>query len=131
MPRSKRNGKRRVLSKLEEGTTVCSYIGCGKSFGRPIEVRVIGPDNAPKIYDACPYCFSRVIHPNQDPKPVEKISLPTITSNEDLDKEQGSEKKGKPTGCSHSFGYLSNRPKGTSIPDSCLTCPKITKCMLQ
>jgi hypothetical protein len=43
-----------------------------------------------------------------------------------------SEPKGEaPPGCPHYLGYLSKRPKDASIPDACLTCRKMVKCMLE
>jgi hypothetical protein len=43
-----------------------------------------------------------------------------------------SEPKGEaPPGCPHYLGYLSKRPKDASIPDECLTCRKMVKCMLE
>ena len=43
-----------------------------------------------------------------------------------------SEPKGEaPPGCPHYLGYLSKRPKNASIPDECLTCRKMVKCMLE
>ena len=42
------------------------------------------------------------------------------------------EKEGKgPSGCTHHFGYLTNRPRDAPIPQECLTCPKIVDCMLK
>lgn len=32
--------------------------------------------------------------------------------------------------CPETFGYLANRPKDVSIPQVCLTCPKMVDCML-
>ena len=31
--------------------------------------------------------------------------------------------------CKHKFGHLGQRPKGTAIPDECLTCEKMLDCM--
>jgi hypothetical protein len=31
--------------------------------------------------------------------------------------------------CTHEFGYLKKRPKGTSIPDECLVCRKMIQCL--
>jgi hypothetical protein len=131
MSKSKGRGKLGALAKLDEKTIVCSYVGCGKSFNRPIEAKVIGPDGTYEIYDACPYCFSKVVTHRQHLKPSEKISPLVISPDKDLDMKKSGEKKHKEAACPYSFGYLSNRPKGTPIPDACLTCPKITKCMLQ
>lgn len=131
MPKSKRKGKPRAPAKLNEKTIVCSHSGCGKSFSRPIEVRVTGSGDVPEIYDACPHCFSKVTYHNQVPKSTGETSPAVVASDKDVDKEKDKRVKSKPSGCPHSFGYLSDRPKGASIPDSCLMCPEITKCMLQ
>lgn len=32
--------------------------------------------------------------------------------------------------CPYHFGYLSQRPKGQEIPSDCITCEKLTECML-
>jgi hypothetical protein len=32
--------------------------------------------------------------------------------------------------CRHKFGFLGQRPKGTDIPDECLTCEKMIDCMV-
>jgi hypothetical protein len=37
----------------------------------------------------------------------------------------------KPHGCSHHFGYLSERPKKDSIPEECMVCDNIVRCMLK
>ena len=31
--------------------------------------------------------------------------------------------------CPHGFGYLKNRDKDTSIPDECLSCPRMLECL--
>jgi hypothetical protein len=31
--------------------------------------------------------------------------------------------------CGQYFGYLNKRPKGTPIPETCLTCEKMVECM--
>lgn len=30
--------------------------------------------------------------------------------------------------CTHSYGYLGNLPKDASIPNECLTCPRVMEC---
>jgi len=32
--------------------------------------------------------------------------------------------------CPHDFGYLSQRPRGTEIPEECMMCDKIMDCIL-
>ena len=36
-----------------------------------------------------------------------------------------------PLKCVHTFGYLGNRSKNTLIPDECLGCPKVMRCISQ
>jgi len=43
-----------------------------------------------------------------------------------LDEKNVSE---RPRACSHYFGYVKTLPKNTSIPDECLWCPWIVKCL--
>lgn len=59
---------------------------------------------------------SEVVEPQ---KPEEKPARPSEPKEE------------TPPGCPHYFGYLSRRPKNASIPEECLTCQKMIKCMLR
>ena len=34
------------------------------------------------------------------------------------------------SGCLHHFGYLSNRPEGSPIPDECMLCQRLGDCMV-
>ena len=45
-----------------------------------------------------------------------------------IDTANGIEKN-KQARCAHFLGYLKTRPKGSSIPDECLTCATLMKCM--
>ena len=45
-------------------------------------------------------------------------------------KNEKSSSKDKQSGCPEYFGYLANRPSDVSIPQACLTCPKMVDCML-
>ncbi len=45
-------------------------------------------------------------------------------------KNEKSSNKDKQSGCPEYFGYLANRPSDVSIPQACLTCPKMVDCML-
>jgi hypothetical protein len=39
------------------------------------------------------------------------------------------EKSGDTRNCSHYFGYVKTLPKSTPIPDECMWCPQIVKCL--
>jgi hypothetical protein len=45
-------------------------------------------------------------------------------------KNQALEKGDVTVVCPHHLGYLKKRSKDESVPDSCLTCPKILQCMV-
>ncbi len=117
--------------------TTCLYPNCGKSFSEPIKLTVISEGGILETYDACPHCFSQVA--NVGLSKIEGPSEKNIKTDIALDKDTEEDTKEttekthqkKAACCSHSFGYLSKRPKGSSIPDECLTCPEITKCLLQ
>jgi len=40
------------------------------------------------------------------------------------------EKDSPVVSCPHHVGYLKTRSKNETVPDSCLTCPKILQCMV-
>jgi hypothetical protein len=44
--------------------------------------------------------------------------------------DKGDEKEDIAVACPHHMGYLKKRSKDESVPDSCLTCPKILQCMV-
>ena len=57
--------------------------------------------------------------------PKEAPSKPRETSK----KQQEKDVSERPRACSHYFGYVKTLPKNTSIPDECLWCPWIVKCL--
>lgn len=107
---------------------VCSYSKCGNSFSEPIELTIIHADGFPETYYACPHCLSRVTTPdNLKKRPSD--ALPSASKKGPKESANGIGKD-KPAGCAHFLGYLKTRPKGSPIPDECLTCAAIMKCML-
>jgi len=40
------------------------------------------------------------------------------------------EKESSTASCPHHVGYLKTRSKNETVPDNCLTCPKILQCMV-
>jgi hypothetical protein len=46
------------------------------------------------------------------------VSVETLSNNEE-----------DPAECLHHFGYLANRDKETPIPQECISCPKVLKCI--
>jgi len=106
----------------EEQPMVCPYTKCGKIFNRPIELTV-RTNGSLETYYACPHCFSRVNVLDNLKKSVGEASLSALK-----EPSKGTEKNDA-AGCTHFIGYLKTRPKDSPIPDECLTCSKILKCM--
>jgi len=89
-----------------------------------------------ETYDACPYCLSEV---------TEEPALAIIATESDLDADRIEGKPEvfkptedkpdkldpKPSKCSRQFGYLSKRSSKEQIPEECMVCEEIIKCMLK
>lgn len=101
---------------------VCPYVGCGKMFSEPIELTVRAKGSH-EIYYACPYCFSRVNIPENPKKDLSEAPLGALK-----DSSKDTTKVGA-VNCGHFLGYLKTRPKDAPIPDECLTCASVLKCM--
>lgn len=106
--------------------TVCPYVRCGKNFGEPIELTVRAEDSN-ETYFACPHCFSRVNVPDKIEKSLSEPSFEALR--DALRDASKSTKKDDGKDCSNFLGYLKTRPKDSPIPDNCLTCNRILKCM--
>jgi len=63
------------------------------------------------------------IKPIENPK--ETPAKPAVTPLKQAEKNVSE----RPRACSHYFGYVRTLPKNTSIPDECLWCPWIVKCL--
>jgi hypothetical protein len=125
---AKRKEHSRGTLKVEEKFT-CTNSLCGFVFSRPIKVKNLFEDS--EIYDACPRCFTALngiasvpvteaeLNPCADAGRDEVSPKVTINKTEQDDNKQ----------CARGFGYLSKRAKNENIPDDCMTCDKIVKCM--
>jgi hypothetical protein len=122
---------------------VCSHSKCGRPFTKPIELNLrINKERA--RYYACPHCFSPVDlktvmledatakctgKPSDNLKP--QPSKPLLDSSKigSIDRDNLTEKT-KEDGCSHFIGYLKTCPEDSPIPNECLICRSIMKCMV-
>jgi len=114
---------------------ICPNPKCNTEIEEPILLNNLSRTPAEQYY-ACPHCLIKldagteneeeVIEENLDVVPV-KPQKGEVEAPVKLPKM---EEKG-PTKCPHYFGYLTKRPKDASIPQECLTCPKIVECMLK
>jgi hypothetical protein len=125
---AKRKEHTRFTAKTEE-TFTCSNSSCGFIFSKPIKVKNLCDDS--EIYDACPRCFTAVTEASNIPLIQAKPSYGTdIDQSEAIGGVEG--KKTEPVvnkHCAHKFGYLSERHKNEKIPDDCMMCENIVKCM--
>ena len=101
--------------------TVCPYVKCGMIFSEPIELTVRA-EGSLETYYACPHCFSRVSVSDNLEKGSSEAPLGALR-----DDSEGIENDA--VNCAHFLGYLKTRPKDSPIPDECLTCSRILKCM--
>jgi hypothetical protein len=104
---------------------VCSNASCRRAFTHPLKTVNIGTSTAP--YDACPYCLTEVTRDTvavlAESTPKAEISMQPPTKKQDAPSHA-------PDGCKNQFGYLGQRAS-KEIPDECLTCKLIVKCMLK
>jgi hypothetical protein len=111
----------------------CPNSACGLVFSKPLKVRNLCVENL-EIYDACPRCLT-AITVEEGPPMVEAKLDASATASENVENMPTVEKKkveSRPgTHCSHRFGYLSERPRNDKIPDECVVCENIVKCMLK
>jgi len=108
---------------LRGQAVVCSYAKCGKSFSEPIELTVRAKGSL-ETYYACPHCFSRVSVSDKSGKSLNEAH---VGASRDTSKDI---KENDVADCPYSLGYLKTRPKDSPIPDECLTCAAIMKCMM-
>lgn len=94
---------------------------CGEIFERPLVVTNLSKTPS-ETYYGCPRCLSKLNGFDEHSKETKKQSFLPAENKKIVEAPS-------PPGCPHYFGYLKNRPKGTPIPDACLTCKKIVQCL--
>lgn len=108
----------KVLPESENLT--CPYNRCAKTFEQPLVLTDLSKTPR-ETYYACPYCFSKLEIALTSQENLNSVSIqPSDNANITT-----------PEKCSHHFGYLSTLRKEESIPDECLTCPKLIQCTLE
>ena len=90
---------------------------CRMNFRKPI-LATVWSNGDVKSYYACPRCLSKV----HVKKKKENVFL--IRKAEKI-----KESHENVVGCKHFFGFLKKRPKGSPIPDECLTCSRMIECL--
>jgi len=113
---------------LKQKSFVCVNSKCGKPFIEPILVENLSMKKG-KSYYACPHCMTEidVAEKKEEEKVAEMKQIEPEISPSKLKVQPPTQSS--PSKCQHHFGYLENRPKNTPIPEECLTCDKIVRCM--
>jgi len=90
--------------------------------------------NIPKVSSTERQNNPVIHHEDQEERPeeVEAIERPKSVSTVSVETEKTEiSRDTKTSGCPHHFGYLSEHPKNTPIPNECLTCTKIMECLVR
>lgn len=116
---------------MGENLHVCVYQRCGKSFDAPVRLTDLSHKPRSETYYACPYCFSKTDESEHNlSHELKLMKNEDETQTNSKPKNQATEKEDTTVTCPHQVGYLKKRSKDQSVPDSCLTCPKILQCMV-
>jgi hypothetical protein len=110
----------------------CPNPSCGLIFSKPLKVKNLSLTNS-ESYNACPYCFSAVIMeegPVVGGKPTTQVDDSRVEGTVCVHEEIRTEPP-TATQCAYHFGYLSERRKSEKIPEECIVCENIVKCMLK
>jgi len=101
---------------------VCPYAGCGRSFVKPVVLT--DESKLPReTYYACPHCLSRLEIFVDDSKKMRLVSV----ARSSVPREAAP----PPPQCQHYFGFLQGVGGKASLPDECLTCPRIMQCLVK
>ncbi|MEM3442800.1 MAG: hypothetical protein QXM86_02940 [Candidatus Bathyarchaeia archaeon] len=92
---------------------------------------MIGSKKA-ETFDACPYCLTE-IKVGEDAETVEAKREKIEIKQTEIQRieEAPSTKIQKMEGCHYYIGYLSQRSTKEKIPEECMVCENIVKCMLK
>jgi len=102
---------------------VDACVRCGRVFSTPVRLTDLSRKPVEETYYACPFCLSRL--------DVEEVTEPSEHPHDEKGIEEKVEVEATAPNCSHEFGYLWSRPKDSAIPDECLICPRILRCMVK
>ena len=114
------------ISSSPESIT-CPNNRCGKVFDKPLELIDLAKSSEQSSY-VCPYCLTKLEPAQSEPK--QEAVIETFSEEVFSEKKFQEEVKPREEKCPQFFGYLSKRPKDAPIPEFCLTCPQMMKCML-
>jgi hypothetical protein len=114
-----------------ESKFTCPNVACGLVFPKPLKVKNLSAQDS-EVYDACPRCLTEITSAGAPLVVGAKLGA---ENDENVETASSTKKlKTQPQSvvhCSRHFGYLSERSKNETIPDECVICENIVKCMLK
>jgi hypothetical protein len=118
----------------KEDKFACPNSSCGLVFSKPVKVKNVGSEDS-QSYDGCPRCLTAITVEKSVPvvgaKPVVTVEdnkgQGTVVGNS----EERSAGSSTTVQCAYHLGYLSERTKNEKIPEDCIVCENIVKCMLK
>jgi hypothetical protein len=124
----------RKKQSAKEGKFACPNSSCGFVFSKPLKVKNMSSEDS-QCYDACPRCLTAIITEESVPVFDAKPDA-TAEDNEGHRTMESSseEERAEPSmavRCAHHLGYLGERGKSEKIPEDCMVCENIVKCMLK
>ncbi len=128
------------MSQIEDKTKkdsvlTCPNASCGKVFTKSLKALNLQQDPG-EPYDACPYCLTEI---NLDDASPTISDEPKTFEQEETEPEfeeaaaaeMHVEIPEAPSECLHHVGYLNEKSPKEQIPDECMMCKDIVKCMLK
>ena len=107
----------------EKPLLTCPNTSCNKAFTKPLTVLNLRQDSQ-QSYNACPYCLTSItVEETIIKSPPEEIQKDVSPPREIADTSQES------SICKYHFGYLSEKELKQKIPEECIVCTEIIKCM--
>ena len=124
----------RKKQSAKEDKFACPNSSCSLVFSKPVKVKNVGSEDS-QCYDACPRCLTAIIIEESLPVVAAKPGA-TVEDNKGKDTVvSSSEERGASPSttvqCAHHLGYLRERSKNEEIPEDCMVCENIVKCMLK
>ena len=98
---------------------------CGEELEQPLSAE-LSSGHLIEEYYACPRCLSKV-GDIERPKKVE--AKDAVEDNQFQKREIEADKKEEAAVCFHFLGYLKKRQKNSPIPEECLTCNTMIRCI--
>ena len=112
----------------------CPNSSCGLVFSKPLKVKRVGSEDS-RSYDACPRCLTAITVEENVPVVAVKLES-TVEDTKGQETVVSSSDERRATSlptvqCAYHLGYLSERSKNEKIPENCIVCENIVKCMLK